>query len=101
MNEARTEDARRAAVLLAIFADPPHRVIFIERAMHLRHHAGQIGLPGGAADPSDGDDPASTALRELSEELGVDRSRVTVVGTLPELTQSSGRFRVTPVVGIV
>jgi 8-oxo-dGTP pyrophosphatase MutT (NUDIX family) len=92
---------REAAVILAIFADQPHHVIFIERAAHLRHHAGQIGLPGGTTDPIDGGDPATTALRELHEELNVDPSRVRIVGRLPQHKQISNRFLVTPVVGIV
>lgn len=92
---------REAAVILAIFADPPHDVIFIERAAHLRYHAGQIGLPGGTADPIDGGEPATTALRELHEELSVEPSRVRIVGRLPQHKQTSNRFLVTPVVGIV
>jgi len=91
----------KAAVILAIFASPPHDVIFIERSPHLRKHAGQIGLPGGSVDPIDGDDPATTALRELYEELGVEPDRVRVVGQLAEVQQVSNRFLVTPVVGVV
>jgi 8-oxo-dGTP pyrophosphatase MutT (NUDIX family) len=91
----------KAAVILAIFASPPHEVIFIERSPHLRKHAGQIGFPGGSVDPIDGDDPATTALRELYEELGVDPDRVRVVGQLSEVQQVSNRFLVTPVVGVV
>jgi 8-oxo-dGTP pyrophosphatase MutT (NUDIX family) len=94
-------DWTKAAVILAIFADEPHDVIFIERASHLRKHAGQIGLPGGSADAADGGDPTRTALRELSEELGVGSERVRVVGVLPETPQMSNRFLVTPIVGVV
>ncbi len=88
-------------MILAIFASPPHDVIFIERSPHLRKHAGQIGLPGGSVDPIDGDEPATTALRELYEELGVDSDRVRIVGQLSEVQQVSNRFLVTPVVGVV
>jgi len=87
--------------MLAIFGSPPHDVIFIERSPHLRKHAGQIGLPGGSVDPIDGDEPATTALRELYEELGVAPERVRVVGGLPEVQQVSNRFLVTPVVGVL
>lgn len=88
-------------MILAISAAPPHDVIFIERAAHLRRHAGQIGLPGGSADPADGGEPATTALRELYEELGVNPERVRVVGRLPEHKQVSNRFLVTPIVGVI
>jgi 8-oxo-dGTP pyrophosphatase MutT (NUDIX family) len=92
---------REAAVTLAIFADPPHHVIFVERAAHLRDHPGQIGLPGGGVDPADGDDRARTALRELEEELGIPPERVRIVGRLPQIDQRVNNFSVAPFVGIV
>ena len=101
MSSSTPESWTKAAVILAIFASPPHDVIFIERSPHLRKHAGQIGLPGGSVDAIDGDEPATTALRELYEELGVKPERVRVVGRLPEVQQISNRFLVTPVVGVV
>lgn len=95
------DERRSAAVVIAIFAEPPHDVVFIERAPHLRHHPGQIGLPGGTADPADGDDPKNTGLRELYEELGVAPDRVKIVGRLPALDRISSRFIVTPLIGIL
>jgi 8-oxo-dGTP pyrophosphatase MutT (NUDIX family) len=92
---------REAAVTLAIFADPPHHVIFVERATHLRDHPGQIGLPGGSVDPADGDDRAVTALRELEEEVGIPPHRVRLVGRLPQVIQRVNNFSVAPLVGIV
>ncbi len=92
---------RPAAVIVPIFADPPHPVVFVERAAHLRDHPGEIGLPGGAVDPADGDDRERTALRELAEELGVPAARVTIVGRLPDAHQRSRAFIVTPFVGVL
>lgn len=91
----------KGAVLLPIFANPPHGMLFIERGPHMRRHAGQIGLPGGTADDVDGDDPTRTALRELDEEVGVPAGRVTIAGRLPELEQRMSGFVITPVVGVV
>jgi 8-oxo-dGTP pyrophosphatase MutT (NUDIX family) len=76
-------------------------MLFIERAQHLRRHAGQIGLPGGGADTLDGGDPQRTALRELNEEVGIEAARVTIVGRLPDLQQRLSSFVITPVVGIL
>lgn len=92
---------RAAAVALAIFAEPPHGVVFIERAAHLRHHAGQIGLPGGVADPEDGGDLQRTALREMREEVGVEPERVLFVWTLRDLRPNVSNFHITPYVAIV
>jgi len=87
--------------MLAIFADAPHGVVFIERAGHLRRNPGQIGLPGGMTDEMDGSDPATTAVRELYEELGVNPRAIRVVGHLQPQRQASSGLTVTPVVGVL
>lgn len=93
---------RTAAVVVAIVTSPPHGVIFIERASHLRDHPGQIALPGGSVDPSDGGDLRRTALREMREEVGVASERVAIVGQLPLVSQRrANNFDVTPFVATV
>ncbi|MGA7571045.1 MAG: CoA pyrophosphatase [Candidatus Aquilonibacter sp.] len=92
---------RPAAVVLGILDAPPHGVIFIERAAHLRNHAGQIGLPGGGMDPGDGGDLRVTALREMAEEVGVAPERVTIVGELPAINARVNNYTVTPFVATV
>ena len=92
---------RRSAVL-ALFgdgADPQLglEVLLVERALTLRSHPGQIAFPGGAADPGDLD-LADTALREATEECGVDRRDVEVLGALPAAHVSVSGFDVTAVV---
>jgi 8-oxo-dGTP pyrophosphatase MutT (NUDIX family) len=87
--------------LVPIFAIPPNGMIFVERAQHLRRHAGQIAFPGGASDESDRGDSVRTALRELEEEIGVAPERVRVVGRLPDSKQELNRFIVTPIVGVL
>ncbi len=94
-------EPRKAAVVLAIFSAPPHGVVFLERAAHLRHHAGQIGLPGGAMDPEDENDAQRTALREMEEEVGVAPERVEFVWRFPDLNPRVSNFIVTPYVAVV
>lgn len=92
---------RQAAVVIGIFRNAPHGVIFVERAAHLRDHPGQIGLPGGSVHPEDADLQA-TALRELHEEVGVEPSRVTIVARLPLVSQRlANNFDVTPFVAVI
>jgi 8-oxo-dGTP pyrophosphatase MutT (NUDIX family) len=91
---------RQAAVVIGIFREPPHGVIFIERASHLRDHPGQIGLPGGSVHADDANLEA-TALRELEEEVGVVPARVTIVERLSTLQQRVNNFDVTPFVAVV
>ena len=92
---------RYAAVLVPIFAAAPHDVLFIERAQHLRRHAGEIGFPGGAVDDDDAGDHARTALREVYEEIGIAGERITIVERLPAVRQRTNAFTVTPFVGVV
>lgn len=73
------------------------QVLLTQRTEHLRDHAGQISFPGGRVEPGDADREA-TALREMTEEIGLAADHVTLLGRLPGYEIPSG-FRITPVVG--
>jgi len=70
-------------------------LILTRRNMNLRNHSGQWALPGGRRDT--GETAAETALRELSEEVGLHLSADRVIGCLDDFTTRSG-FVITPVV---
>jgi 8-oxo-dGTP pyrophosphatase MutT (NUDIX family) len=78
--------------------DPAHGpdVLLVERASTLRNHAGQVAFPGGGADPGDAD-VVATALREATEEAGVEPAGVAPLALLPELFVPPSGFVVTPV----
>ena len=88
---------RPSAVLMA-FGDTEDgpSVLLIERAADMRTHAGQVAFPGGAID-SDDADAAAAALREASEEVGLDPATVEILTTLPPLFIPVTGFVVTPV----
>ena len=88
--------ARPAAVLILIGSGP--EIMFVERPTTMRTHAAQIAFPGGAADPGDAD-LAATALREATEETGVDVSGIEILGQLPPAHVDVSGFDVTGVVG--
>ncbi|GAB3237612.1 CoA pyrophosphatase [Glycomyces halotolerans] len=94
------DDARTASVLVLLSetASGPS-VLLQQRAPGLRHHAGEVAFPGGAADPDDTDE-AATALREAAEELAVEPSSVEVGATLPPVWIPVSGFAVTPVVAL-
>lgn len=69
-------DGRRAAIA-AIFrldaATGQPQLLFIRRAENPRDPwSGNVALPGGKQDAADGDDDEVTAIREASEEVGLD-----------------------------
>lgn len=95
-----------AAVLVPLVNRPEGlSLLLTQRTAHLAHHAGQISFPGGriededfAADPEHA--AARAALRETEEEIGLDRSRVELIGRLDEYITGTG-FRIAPMVGLV
>jgi len=89
-----------ASVLIPIVAYAPGlTVIFTQRAAHLKDHSGQVSFPGGRVAAGDAS-PEATALRESREEIGLDPSRVELLGRMPEYRTRTG-YRITPVVGVV
>lgn len=93
-------EPRPAAVLVPLVDHPSGPTVLLTlRGRDLRNHAGQVSFPGGQIEAADAD-PASAALRETHEEIGLEDRFVTVIGYLPDHLVISG-FRVTPVVARV
>ncbi len=90
---------REAAVLMAIVNLEGPRIVLTQRRPNLKHHPGQISFPGGRREPDE--ELVDTALRESEEEIGLDRSMVSVLGQLSPLYVPPSRFLVHPFVGIV
>lgn len=91
---------RPAAVLLALQqGERGLEILLTKRSSRLRHHPGQIALPGGK--PEAGDDGLTgAALREAHEEIGLAPGNVKLLGELSPHETVTG-FHVTPVVGQV
>jgi 8-oxo-dGTP pyrophosphatase MutT (NUDIX family) len=89
-----------AAVLIVLAQrEQGLNVLLTRRTTHLSHHAGQISFPGGRHEAQDSD-AIATALREAQEEIGLDRSKVAILGQLPQHNTVTG-YRITPVVAAV
>ncbi|MER9666045.1 CoA pyrophosphatase [Mesorhizobium sp. M0203] len=91
---------RDAAVLIPV-VDHGHEatVLLSRRAEKLRNHSGQVAFPGGTIDPTDAS-PEAAALRETSEEIGLDSDYIEIIGRLPDYVSGSG-YSIAPVLGIV
>lgn len=90
---------RSSAVLVLFWADAAGetRIVLTERAHHLRSHAAQVVFPGGHVDP--GETPVAAAVRESTEEIGVDPHSVVVVDVLPGVYLTPSRTAFVPVLG--
>lgn len=89
-----------AAVLLILAGVGEHeRVLLTQRAAHLTLHSGEVAFPGGKWEEVD-KDLCCTAIREASEEVGLDPQLLELVGQLP-VTYTRAGIRVAPFVGRV
>jgi 8-oxo-dGTP pyrophosphatase MutT (NUDIX family) len=92
---------RESAVLVPILSEPARDdvVLLTLRRADLPTHPGQVSFPGGKRDADD-TDAAATAIRETSEELGIEPAAVEVLGLLDDIPTPT-RFVITPVVARV
>ncbi len=89
-------DLRPASVALCVLTRPDGDTLLItRRASTLRSHAGQWALPGGRREPDESAEAA--ALRELTEETGLQANADAVLGLLDDYVTRSG-YLITPVV---
>lgn len=94
------KQGRPAAVLIPLVErEDQLYVLLTQRALHLKHHPGQISFPGGGVDDDDADIYAA-AKREAMEEVGIPPENISVVGALNDYRTISG-YTITPVVAFV
>ncbi len=96
--EKNNQHLKHSSVLLLLFEENKELFIcLIKRPAHMKHHAGQIALPGGRIEKGEG--PVETALRETEEEIGVSPDDIIILGVLSKLYVSVSNFLIHPVVG--
>jgi 8-oxo-dGTP pyrophosphatase MutT (NUDIX family) len=92
------EGAKNGAALLLVYPhDDTLHVTLTVRGSGLRNHTGQVSLPGGRVE--DGETFEAAALREASEEIGVEPSMVEILGALTPLHIPASGYLLHPVVG--
>ena len=95
------KDTLNASVLILLY---PHLesvyTVLTHRQSYDGVHSAQISFPGGKSEPADVSD-IHTALREAEEEIGIDPSIISVIGTLTPLFIPVSNILVTSVIGWV
>lgn len=84
---------------LAGESEEPYLVLTRRRA-DLRRHAGEISFPGGRRDAEDLE-LSDTALREAHEEIGLERSQVSMLAELPPTSTFATNYVIHPFVATI
>lgn len=94
------KDFRRSAVILPLYLrDGIPFMLLTLRTEKVRDHQKQICFPGGT--PREGETSLlETALREVYEEIGVERKEVEILGELDEIYTLT-YYRIKPFVGFI
>ncbi len=95
--EEQTQIKHSSVLLLLFIENQELNACLIKRPSHMKHHAGQIALPGGRIEK--GETALDTALRETWEEIGISRDKIEVLGSLSEIYVQVSRFQIHPFVG--
>jgi len=89
---------KQSSVLLLLFKENNELMAcLIKRSAHMKHHAGQIALPGGKIEK--GETAIETALRETFEEIGIEPEKIIILGKLSDFYVEVSRFQIQPIVG--
>jgi len=94
-DKSRVKDS--SVLLLLYMEENELKILLIKRPGHMKHHAGQIALPGGKIEP--GESAEQTAIRETFEEIGIPVDQIEILGRLSEFYVEVSRFQIHPVVG--
>lgn len=87
-----------SSVMVLLFQEEKELMVtLIKRPKHMKHHAGQIAIPGGRIETNE--TAVETALRETREEIGIYSNQIEVLGQLSKLYVEVSSFQIQPFVG--
>ena len=91
-------NSTQAAVLILLYLEDNEIYFFLtKRTDELKHHKGQISLPGGTQEGNE--KLIDTALRETQEEIGINKTSISIIGTITPLFVPVTGFMIYPFIG--
>ena len=87
-----------AAVLILLYLEDNEIYFFLtKRTDELENHKGQISLPGGTQEENE--KLTHTALRETQEEIGINKTSISIIGSMTPLFVPVTGFMINPFIG--
>ena len=87
-----------SAVLILLYLEDNEIHFFLtKRSNELEHHKGQISLPGGTQEENE--ELTHTALRETQEEIGINKTSISIIGSMTPLFVPVTGFMIHPFIG--
>jgi len=95
------ENLKASAVLIPLFYNEgQYHVLFTERSDEVVFHKGQVCFPGGTQEPSDSS-LLQTALRESTEEIGLEAKDIEILGELDDILTFVTSYVISPFVAFI
>lgn len=97
----KDDGLNQSAVLVPVLIkDGLYHILFTKRSHQVAYHKGQVSFPGGRSHESDRD-LLETAIRETSEEIGLHKQDIEILGELDDHITVSSQFVISPYVGFI
>jgi len=91
-------NSKASAVLILLYLEDNEIHFFLtKRSNELEHHKGQISLPGGTQEENE--ELTHTALRETQEEIGINKTSISIIGSMTPLFVPVTGFMIHPFIG--
>jgi 8-oxo-dGTP pyrophosphatase MutT (NUDIX family) len=88
-----------AVMILFFWENKEWNILYTQRTHTVRDHKGQVSFPGGTWEDQDMC-LKETALRETYEEIGINKEKIQIIGSLPPIKTISN-YTITPFVGLI
>ena len=94
---SKNNSTASAVLILLYLEDNEIRFFLTKRSNELEHHKGQISLPGGTQEENE--ELTHTALRETQEEIGINKTSISIIGSMTPLFVPVTGFMIHPFIG--